>query len=75
VVESIATWYWLRDLLVLLGVDLKLGHSKYIKAISYAKVKTDAVDAHTLAQRFKGSRRRKPALRRGLHPSPNKERN
>lgn len=50
VVESTATWYWLRDLLIPLGVDLKLGHSKYIKAISYAKVKTDAVDAHTLAQ-------------------------
>jgi transposase len=53
VVESTATWYWLRDLLVPLGVDLKLGHSKYIKAISLiscAKVKTDAVDAHTLAQ-------------------------
>ena len=49
VVESTATWYWLRDLLVPLGVDLRLGHSKYIKAISYAKVKTDAVDALTLA--------------------------
>ena len=48
--ESTAAWYWLRDLLVPLGVDLKLGHSKYIKAISYAKVKTDAVDAHTLDQ-------------------------
>ena len=32
------------------GVDLTLGHSKYIKAIRYAKVKTDAVDAATLAQ-------------------------
>ena len=53
VVESTATWYWLRDLLVPLGVDLTLGHSKYIKAISYAKVKTDAVDAHTLAQLLK----------------------
>jgi transposase len=50
VVESTASWYWLRDLLVPLGIDLKLGHSKYIKAISYAKVKTDAVDAHRLAQ-------------------------
>lgn len=50
VVESTATWYWLRDLLVPLGVDLRLGHSKYIKAISYTKVKTDAVDAATLAQ-------------------------
>jgi len=50
VVESTATWYWLRDLLVGDGVDLRLGHAKYIKAISYAKVKTDAVDAATLAQ-------------------------
>src|SRR5215207_452034 len=50
VVESTATWYWLRDLLASAGVDLRLGHSKYIKAISYAKVKTDAVDAATLAQ-------------------------
>jgi transposase len=50
VVESTSNWYWLRDLLVGSGVDLRLGHSKYIKAISYAKVKTDAVDAYTLAQ-------------------------
>src|SRR5688500_7203536 len=50
VVEATATWYWLRDLLVSEGVDLRLGHSKFIKAISYAKVKTDAVDAATLAQ-------------------------
>ena len=50
VVESTSSWYWLRDLLASEGVDLRLGHSKYIKAISYAKVKTDAVDAATLAQ-------------------------
>ena len=50
VVESTSNWYWLHDLLVGSGVDLRLGHSKYIKAISYAKVKTDAVDAATLAQ-------------------------
>jgi len=50
VVESTSNWYWLRDLLAGAGVDLRLGHSKYIKAISYAKVKTDAVDAATLAQ-------------------------
>ena len=43
-------WYWLRDLLVSKGIDLRLGHAKYLKAISYAKVKTDAVDAATLAQ-------------------------
>ena len=51
VVESTSNWYWLRDLLVSVGVDLRLGHSKYIKAISYAKVKTDAVDAATLRLR------------------------
>jgi transposase len=50
VVESTATWYWLADLLRAQGIALALGHSKYIKAISYAKVKTDAVDAATLAQ-------------------------
>ena len=50
VVESTASWYWLADLLRAEGVALTLGHSKYIKAISYAKVKTDAVDAATLAQ-------------------------
>ena len=42
--------YCLADLLRAEGVALTLGHSKYIKAISYAKVKTDAVDAATLAQ-------------------------
>lgn len=50
VVECTGTWYWLRDLLVTEGVDLRLGHAKYLKAISYAKVKTDRVDARTLAQ-------------------------
>ena len=44
VVESTSNWYWLSDLLLSGGIDLRLGHSKYIKAISYAKVKTDAWD-------------------------------
>ena len=51
--RGVHRWYWLRDLLVPLGVDLTLGHAKDIKAIRYAKVKTDAVDAHTLAQLLK----------------------
>jgi transposase len=50
VVECTTGWYWLADLLRSLGVDLILAHAKYLKAISYAKVKTDAVDALTLAQ-------------------------
>ena len=50
VVECTGMWYWVRDLLTPQGIDLRLGHAKYLKAISYAKVKTDAVDAATLAQ-------------------------
>ena len=50
VVESTASWYWLADLLREEGVELTLAHSKLVKAIAYAKGKTDAVDAHTLAQ-------------------------
>lgn len=49
VVESTAGWYWLDDLLTNLGIDLVLAHAKYLKAIAYAKVKTDKVDARTLA--------------------------
>jgi transposase len=54
VVESTSNWYWLHDLLGAQGVDLRLAHSKHVKAISYAKVKTDAVDAATLAQLLRG---------------------
>jgi len=50
VVESTTGWYWLDDLLKTLGVELVLAHAKYLKAIAYAKVKTDKVDARTLAQ-------------------------
>jgi transposase len=50
VVESTGRWYWLRDLLVPAGIELELAHAKLLKAIAYAKVKTDAVDADTLAQ-------------------------
>jgi hypothetical protein len=34
VVESTSNWYWLRDLCEITGVELRLGHSKYIKVIS-----------------------------------------
>jgi transposase len=50
VVECTAGWYWLDDLLGTHGVELILAHSKYLKAISYAKVKTDKVDSETLAK-------------------------
>ena len=50
VVESTMTWYWLNDLLTTLNIPLVLAHAKFVKAIAYAKVKTDKVDSHTLAQ-------------------------
>jgi len=49
VVEATANWYWLSDLLNNHGIELVLAHAKYLKAISYAKVKTDKVDSQTLA--------------------------
>jgi len=49
VVECTSNWYWLSDLLKNNGIEITLGHAKYLKAISYAKVKTDKVDSVTLA--------------------------
>ena len=49
VVESTSNWYWLSDLLKENGIEIILAHAKYLKAISYAKVKTDKVDSLTLA--------------------------
>ena len=47
-VEATSSWYWIRDLLEHERVPLTLAHAKFVKAIAYAKVKTDAVDALTL---------------------------
>ena len=49
VVESTTGWYWINDLLSDHNIELVLAHAKYLKAISYAKVKTDKVDSQTLA--------------------------
>lgn len=49
-VETTGGWYWMNDLLSSHGINLKLAHAKYVKAIAYAKVKTDKVDSHILAQ-------------------------
>ncbi|MDZ7693622.1 MAG: transposase [Balneolaceae bacterium] len=50
VVEWASSWYWLSDWCRANGVDLSLAHAKMVKAISYAKGKTDKVDAKTLAE-------------------------
>jgi|TARA_R100001015_G_C4607250_1_gene162356 transposase len=50
VVECTSYWYWVADWCDVNGVPLTLAHAKMLKAISYAKVKTDSVDARTLAE-------------------------
>lgn len=50
VVECTSFWYWLSDWCRAHDIPLTLAHAKMTKAISYAKVKTDKVDAKTLAQ-------------------------
>ncbi len=62
VVESTTGWYWLDDLLSDNGIELTLAHAKYLKAICYAKVKTDKIDSKTLAL----------LLRQGLIPRAHK---
>lgn len=49
-VESTSCWYWIDDWCRKHEIPLELAHAKMLKAIAYAKVKTDAVDAHTMAE-------------------------
>lgn len=49
VIESTSSWYWISDVLKKNKIDIKLAHAKHLKAISYAKVKTDKIDSTTLA--------------------------
>ena len=48
--EATDGWEWLADLLEDHGYELHLAHPLRTKAIASARVKTDAVDARTLAQ-------------------------
>jgi transposase len=50
VVECATGWCWFCHLLRSLGVSIILARAKYLKAVSYAKEKTDAVDALTWAR-------------------------
>jgi transposase len=47
--EAAFGWEWLADLLEAEGIELHLAHPRHTKAIAAARVKTDAVDAGTLA--------------------------
>lgn len=54
VVECTSYWYWVSDWCNAHQVPLTLAHAKMLKAISYAKVKTDSVDARTLSRMLSG---------------------
>ncbi|MCX7995957.1 MAG: IS110 family transposase, partial [candidate division WOR-3 bacterium] len=47
-VEATGNWYWLVDLLQALNLDVSLVNPFQTKAIAYARVKTDKVDAWVL---------------------------
>lgn len=49
-VEAMGSHYWLVDTLEDAEIDVQLAHPLMLKAISYAKVKTDRADAVTIAK-------------------------
>ncbi len=50
VLESTNVWEWYYQTIESRGFDVKLAHPLQVKAISNARVKTDKVDARTLAE-------------------------
>ena len=58
--EATYGWEWLAELLEDTGYDVHLAHPLRTRAIAAARVKTDAIDAKTLAH----------LLRTGLLPRP-----
>ena len=49
VIESTVRWRMVRDIIAGEGYDVKVAHPKGVKLIAASKVKTDKVDAYTLA--------------------------
>jgi len=49
-VEAVRGWYWLGELLAEAGVEMKLAHPRKVRLIAESTIKTDTVDAGTLAQ-------------------------
>jgi transposase len=49
--EATYGWEWLAELLEEAGYDLHLAHPLRTRAIASARVKTDAIDAKTIARR------------------------
>jgi transposase len=58
--EATYGWEWLAELLEDAGYELHLAHPLRTKAIASARVKTDAVDARTLAHLLRSDLLRRP---------------
>ncbi len=50
VMEATSNWYWLCDLLEEMEIPVSLSHPLKTKAIASARIKSDKIDAATLAQ-------------------------
>jgi transposase len=50
VIEATFAWGWLADLLTSRKIAVMLAHPQKVKAIASAKIKTDKIDADTLAK-------------------------
>ena len=50
VIESMSSWYWLYDLLTGSGFKVVVSNPVKTKAIASAKIKSDKLDSHMLAQ-------------------------
>jgi transposase len=50
VIESMASWYWLYDLLTGEALEVVISNPVKTKAIASAKIKNDKLDSHMLAQ-------------------------
>lgn len=49
-IEATRNWYWLYELLEEAGLAVILAHPMKVRLIAEARIKTDAIDAHVLAQ-------------------------
>jgi transposase len=49
VIEATGNWGWLYDALKAQGIEVILAHPKKVRAIAAARIKTDKIDATTLA--------------------------
>ena len=49
-VEAVRGWYWMDELLAEAGVEMKLAHPRKVRLIAESTIKTDTIDATTLAQ-------------------------